>query len=108
MRILCVLLPHFPWRCEAMRRPDIAGKPAIVVQSKDCRRLAKIVIDHSPGLDNLAYGMPVQQALARHDDVDMSNPIFPITAPFLPASLTRWSRSARWWKAPIWLCLHRR
>jgi len=69
MRILCVMLPHFQWRCEALRRPDIAGKPAIIVQSKGVGSSQKIVIDHSPGLDDLAYGLPVQQALARHDDV---------------------------------------
>ena len=26
MRILCVLLPHFPWRCEVRRHPDIEGR----------------------------------------------------------------------------------
>jgi DNA polymerase IV len=71
MRIICVLLPHFQWRCEALRRSDIAGKPAIVVQSKDAAGSHKMVVDHSPGLENLAYGMPVQQALSRHNDVEI-------------------------------------
>jgi DNA polymerase-4 len=69
MRILCVLLPHFPWRCEVRRQPDIAGRPAVVVKSKDAAGSRKIVIDCSPPLEDLPRGIPLQQALARHDDV---------------------------------------
>jgi DNA polymerase-4 len=71
MRILCVLLPHFPWWCEVRRNSSIADRPAVVVQSKDAASSQKLVLDHSPGLENLPYGMPLQQALACHDDVEI-------------------------------------
>jgi DNA polymerase-4 len=68
MRVLCVLLPHFFWRCESRRHPDIAGRPAFVIQSKDAAGSQKMVMDYSPGLEDLQPGMPLQQALARHGD----------------------------------------
>ncbi len=67
MRILCVILPHFPWRCEVRKNPDLAARPAVVVQNKDESGSQKIVVDTSPGLEDLGYGTPLQQALARHD-----------------------------------------
>jgi DNA polymerase IV len=66
MRLLCVLLPHFPWRCEVRRNPDLAGRPALVVQSKDVAGSPKLVLDWAPELDDLQPDMPLQQALARH------------------------------------------
>jgi DNA polymerase-4 len=71
MKILYVLLPHFPWRCELRRHPDIDARPAVVVQSKGAASSQKLVIDYSPGLEELPYGMPLQQALSRHDDVEL-------------------------------------
>lgn len=71
MRILCVLLPHFPWRCEVRRHPDAAGRPAMVVQSKNIASSQKLVLDHSPGLEDLLCGMPLQQALARHGEAEL-------------------------------------
>ena len=68
MRVLCVLLPHFFWRCESRRHPDIAGRPAFVIQSKDAAGSQKMVMDYSPGLEDLQTGMPLQQALARHGE----------------------------------------
>jgi DNA polymerase-4 len=50
------------------RHPDIAGHPTVVVQSKDAASSQKLVIDYSPGLKGLAQAMPLQQALARHDN----------------------------------------
>lgn len=67
MRILCVLLTHFPWRCEVRRNPSIANRPAIVVQSKEANSSQKLVLDWSPELEGLLPDMPLQQALARHD-----------------------------------------
>lgn len=64
--MLCVLLPHFPWRCEVRRNPALAGRPGLVVQSKDVAGSPKLVFDFSPELDGLQPGMPLQQALARH------------------------------------------
>jgi DNA polymerase IV len=71
MRILCLLLPHFPWQCEVRRNPAIANRPAVVVQSKDTVSSQKIVVDWSPELEGLAHDMPLQQALARHDDAEL-------------------------------------
>ncbi len=68
MRILCVLLPHFPWQCEVRRNPNIANRPAIVVQSKEANSSQKLVLDWSPELEGPAPDMPLQQALARHDN----------------------------------------
>jgi DNA polymerase-4/protein ImuB len=66
-----VLLPHFPWRCEVRRHPDIADFPVIVVQSKKAVGSQKLVFDHSPGLEDLPRSTPLQEALARHGDVKM-------------------------------------
>jgi DNA polymerase-4/protein ImuB len=62
MKILCVLLPHFPLRCEILKKPQLAGQPAILMQVEGSQ---KLVLDYSSGLDNLERGMPLQQALAR-------------------------------------------
>lgn len=71
MRILCVLLPHFPWRCEIRRYPDITERPVMVIQSREINSSQKVVIDYSPGLEDLPYGIPVQKALARHDNAEL-------------------------------------
>jgi DNA polymerase IV len=71
MRLLCVLLPHFPWKCEARRNPNSAGRPALVVQSKDAPGSPKLVLDYSPELDDLQADMPLQQALARHGEAGL-------------------------------------
>jgi len=68
MKILCVMLPHFPWRCEIRRHPDTEEQAAIVTYTEGSQRLA---LDHSPGLEGLARGMPLQQALARHGDAEL-------------------------------------
>ena len=68
MKILCVLLPHFAWRCEVRRRPEIEGRTAIVAHTEGSQRL---VLDHSPGLEGLTRDMPLQQALARHGDAEL-------------------------------------
>jgi DNA polymerase IV len=68
MRILCVLLPHFPWRCELRRQPDLAGRPSIVTYTEGSQ---KLVTDFSPDLDGLQPDMPLQQALALHGQVEL-------------------------------------
>ncbi len=61
MKILCVLLPHFPLRCEIMRNPELARQAVILMQAEGSQ---KLVLDYSPELHNLKHGMPLQQALA--------------------------------------------
>ena len=71
MRMLCVLLSHFPWRCEVRRHPAIKDRPAIVLQLKDAAGSQKLVLDFSPGLEGLQPDMSLQEALARHGEVEL-------------------------------------
>ncbi|MGD0794107.1 MAG: hypothetical protein ABR958_00735 [Dehalococcoidales bacterium] len=68
MKILCVLLPHFPLMCEVRRNPALAGRPAIVTRAEGSQ---KLVLDYSPGLESLLPGMPLQAALARHGGAEL-------------------------------------
>ena len=68
MKVLCVLLPHFPWRCETRRNPDIKGRPAVVTYAAGSHRL---VLDYSPELDGLQRDMPLQQALSHYGDAEL-------------------------------------
>ncbi len=78
MRILCILLPHFPLMCEVRKQPDIQGRPAVITAAAGSQ---KLVLDYSPGLEGLQSGMPLQQALARYGE-----------ARLLPADMPRyWS-----------------
>ena len=64
MRILSLLLPNFPLRCEMLNRP--AAGPAVITYSQGSQ---KLVLDFSPELVGLERDMPLQQALARHGQV---------------------------------------
>ena len=68
MKILCVLLPHFPWRCEVRKNPVIRDRPAVIIRATGSHRL---VLDFSPELDSLQPGMPLQPALARYGDAEL-------------------------------------
>jgi DNA polymerase-4 len=68
MRILCVLLPHFPLMCEVRRNPTIKGLPVIVTYTEGSQ---KLVTDYSPDLEGLRPDMSLQEALARHGEVEM-------------------------------------
>jgi DNA polymerase-4 len=68
MKILCLLLPHFPLMCEIRRNPAVAGRPAIVTYKSDSQ---KLLLDWSPELEGLQRDMPLQQALARHGQVEL-------------------------------------
>ncbi len=68
MRILCVLLPHFPLKCEILRNPEIGTHPAVISCGAGSR---KLVLDYSPGLDGLQTDMPLQQALARQGKAEL-------------------------------------
>jgi DNA polymerase-4 len=63
MNTLCILLPHFYLRCEVRRRPELAGREAVVTVMAGSQ---KLVLDHAPGMDGLRRDMPLQQALSRH------------------------------------------
>ena len=68
MKILCVMVPHFPWRCEVMRQPALDGRPAIVTITSGSQ---KLVLDYSPELSGLLPDMPLQQALARYGEAGL-------------------------------------
>lgn len=68
MRVLCVLLPHFPLMCEVRRNPELKGKPVIVTCTEGSQ---KLVMDYSPELDGLQPDMPLQRALSRHGEVKL-------------------------------------
>jgi DNA polymerase-4/protein ImuB len=68
MRILSVLLPNFPLRCEILRNPEINGCPAMITYGDSSQ---KLVLDYAPGLERLQEDMPVQQALSIHDKAEL-------------------------------------
>jgi len=74
MKILCLLLPHFPLKCELLRKPDIKGRSVIITRTSASQ---KLVLDFSPGLDGLQADMPLQQALARHGEAELLSEDFP-------------------------------
>ncbi|MEN8614231.1 hypothetical protein ABFB09_02955 [Dehalogenimonas sp. THU2] len=66
MKLLCVLLPHFPLQCETGRQPQIKNQAAAVVYSAGAQ---KLLLDFSPGLKGLERDMPLQQAVALYGDI---------------------------------------
>jgi DNA polymerase IV len=71
MKILCILLPHFPLECEIRRHPDLSNRPVVVLQPKDKAGSQKLVLDHSPELEGLQRNMPLQQALSRYGEAEL-------------------------------------
>jgi len=68
MKILCLLLPHFLLKCEALRRPDITDRPVIITRTSGSQ---KLVLDFSPELGGLQPDIPLQQALSRHGHAEL-------------------------------------
>jgi DNA polymerase-4 len=78
VKILCVLLPHFPLGCEIQDNPAIQNCPVVITGAPGS---PKLVMDYSPELDGLKRDMPLQEAIARHGQVRL-----------IPANVTRyWS-----------------
>lgn len=67
MKILCVLLPHFPLKCELLRRSDLK-KSAVVTYTVGSQ---KLVLDFSHELQGLQRDMPIQQALSLYGDIEL-------------------------------------
>jgi DNA polymerase-4/protein ImuB len=65
MKTLCVLLPHFPLRCEIQKHPEFENCPIIITYNAGSQ---KLVLDYSPRLEGLQPSMPLQQALSLHDE----------------------------------------
>ncbi len=68
MRILCLLLPHFPLMCETLRNPAVKHRSVVITHGSGSQ---KLVLDYSPGLDSLQRDMPIQQALAQHGEAEL-------------------------------------
>jgi len=68
MRVLCVLLPHFPLQCEAERRPAIKDCPALVVYAVGSQ---KLVLDYSAGHEGVRADMPLQEALSKYGESEL-------------------------------------
>jgi len=68
VRILCVLLPHFPLKCEILRNPDIRNDEVLITYGTGSK---KLVLDYSAGLEGIQKDIPLQQALARYDKVEI-------------------------------------
>jgi len=68
MKLLCLLLPHFPLRCE-IQRHTATDRQTIVLQTKNESGSQKAVLDFSPQLEHLQPGMALQPALAMYGEV---------------------------------------
>jgi DNA polymerase-4 len=68
VRILCALLPHFPLRCEILRNHDIRDDHVLIIYGTGSK---KLVLDYSAEIEGIQKDMSLQQALARHDKVEL-------------------------------------
>jgi DNA polymerase IV len=68
MKVLCVLLPNFPLRCEIRKNFAVSNVPAVLTYSAGSQ---KLVLDYSPELVGLQRGMQLQQALSLHGEVEL-------------------------------------
>jgi len=68
LKILCVLLPHFPLRCEILRQPELDGRPIAVTFSEGSQ---KLLLDYAPELKGLQRDMPVQQAISMYGEIEL-------------------------------------
>jgi DNA polymerase-4/protein ImuB len=68
MRILCVLLPHFPINCERLKHTDLTARPVIITFAVGSQ---KMVMDYSPELKTIQREMPLQQALSLHSEAEL-------------------------------------
>ena len=68
MKILCVLLPHFPINCEKLRHHDLTERPLIITAAAGSQ---KLVLDYSNELKNLQREMPLQQALSLQAEAEL-------------------------------------
>lgn len=65
MKILCILLPHFPLQCEVSRHPELQDCPVVITTAAGSQ---KLVLDYAPELKNLQRGMPLQSALSLYGE----------------------------------------
>ncbi len=72
--IACVLLPHFLWQAEAVRRPELRKRQIPVLftgPSGPGVNQGFVLLDWSPWLNGLVKGMSVDQAVAVHGNAEL-------------------------------------
>ncbi|MBN2239393.1 MAG: hypothetical protein JW712_06445 [Dehalococcoidales bacterium] len=75
MNILCVLLPHFPLECEIAMNPALKGRKALVLYGTGSK---KVVLDWSADLEGIYRDMPLQQAMAIDNKVELVQSDLPL------------------------------
>jgi DNA polymerase-4/protein ImuB len=75
VKILCILLPHVPLKCETVRNPGLADCRVVVLHGAGSR---KAVLDYSPDIDGVQKDMTLQQALARDSEVELVQADLPV------------------------------
>jgi DNA polymerase-4/protein ImuB len=68
MKILCILLPHFPLRCEIQENPATEDCPIVITYVAGSQ---KLVLDYSPELEGIKRDMPLQETLSLHRQVKL-------------------------------------
>lgn len=80
--VACIHIPNFMWQVESLRRPDLAGRPTIIVgeTGANAGKGAQSVLDWSPDLGTkMSRGMPLSEALAdARKDVTLLEPDMPL------------------------------
>lgn len=67
MKVLCVLLPHFPLRCEQLRLTHLKEGTVVTYAAGS----QKLVLDYSHELRGLQVHMPIQQAISLYGAIDV-------------------------------------
>ena len=65
MRVACVLVTHLRAKVEMRRRPDLKGRPALIVDRNPSIGIP-VVVDRFPEASGVMIGMTPEQAVSRH------------------------------------------
>jgi DNA polymerase-4 len=68
LKILCVLLPHFPLKCETQRHPELAGRAVAITFADGSQQM---ILDYAPELKGLQRGILLQQALSLYGGIEI-------------------------------------
>ena len=66
MRVACVFVEHFPFKIEFRENPIIGEYKDVIIFGRQGSRSS--VIDVSPSLGSVGYGMSLQEAVARYPE----------------------------------------
>ena len=80
--VACIHIPNFMWQVESLRRPELAGRPVIIVgqTGTGTGKGGQSVLDWSPDLGpKMSRGMPLSEALSgARRDVALLEPDMPL------------------------------